>query len=131
MRWRAPHLFMGAACAGCALANAARVPVPAAALAALAAGAFALVLADPRVRLGAAAVVVALGAWTWGSVRLTELDRSVLVSRIGTVEHALVEVDEPPKAGSFDQRARAVLLRWGTLRPYPLVTLASWLNSMA
>ena len=53
----------------------------------------------------------------WGSLRLTDLDRSVLVSRIGTVEQALVEVDETPKAGSFDQRARAVLLRWGTERP--------------
>jgi competence protein ComEC len=62
-------------------------------------------------------MAVALGGWAWGSVRLAELDRSMLVSHIGTVEHALVEVDEPPKAGSFDERARAVLLRWGTLTP--------------
>jgi competence protein ComEC len=108
---------MGAVCVGCALANAERVPVFPLALAAGTAGAFALVLADPRFRIGVAAVAVALGGWTWGSVRLAELDRSVLVSRIGTVEHAVVEVGEPPKAGSFDQRARGVLLRWGTLRP--------------
>ena len=86
-------------------------------LAACAAGAFALVFADQRSRHAAAAVAVILGGWAWGSARLVELDRSVLVSRIGTVEDALVEVDEPPKAGSFDQRARAVLLRWGQLQP--------------
>jgi competence protein ComEC len=68
-------------------------------------------------RVAAAAAAVAVGAWGWGSVRLAGLDGSVLVSRIGTVERALVQVDEPPRAGSFDQRARAVLLRWGTLKP--------------
>jgi len=108
---------MGAVCVGCALANAARVPVLPVALVAVTAGAFALVVTEPRFRVGAAAVAVALGGWGWGSARLAELDRSMLVSRIGTVEQAIVEVDEPPKAGSFDQRARAVLLRWGTLRP--------------
>jgi competence protein ComEC len=114
---------MGAVCAGCALANAARMPVLPLALSACTAGAFALVVTEPRCRIGAAAVAVALGGWAWGSVRLAELDRSVLVSRIGTVEQALVEVDEPPKAGSFDQRARAVLLRWGTLTPHEPVYL--------
>jgi competence protein ComEC len=104
-------------CVGCALANAAREPVLPVALAAGIAGAFALALAEPRFRVGAAAVAVVLGGWAWGSVRLAELDRSVLVSRISTVEQAVVEVGEPPKAGSFDQRARAVLLRWGTIRP--------------
>ena len=108
---------MAALCAGCALANAARVPTLPALLAAAAAGAFALVLAEPRSRFVVAVLAVALGGWAWGSVRLVQLDRSVLVSRIGTVEQALVEVEEQPKAGSFDQRARAVLLRWGTLRP--------------
>ena len=108
---------MGAACVGCALANAVRVPELSVALAAGVAAALALVVAGPRSRLAAAALAVALGGWAWGSVRLGELDRSVLVSRIGTVEHALVEVGEPPKAGTFDQRARAVLLHWGTLRP--------------
>src|SRR4051794_30366565 len=107
---------MAAACVGCALANATRVPVVAA-LAGLAAGVFAFLLSEPRFRGGAAVVAILLGGWTWGSARLNTLDRSVLVSRIGTVERAVVEVDEPPKAGSFDQRARAVLLRWGTSKP--------------
>jgi competence protein ComEC len=114
---------MGAVCAGCALANAAREPVLPVVLAAGVAGAFALCLADPRPRVAAAAVAVVLGGWAWGSVRLAELDRSVLVSRIGAVEQAVVEVAEQPKGGSFDQRARAVLLRWGTLRPGELVYL--------
>src|SRR5579871_638695 len=108
---------MAAACAGCALANAARVPAVPAVLLACAAAAVAFVAAGERARVPAVAVAVAVGAWAWGSARLVELDHSVLVSRIGTVERAIVEVDEPAKAGSFDQRARAVLLRWGTLRP--------------
>jgi competence protein ComEC len=108
---------MGAVCLGCALSNAARMPVLPLMLAAGTAGVFALVVTEPRFRVGAVAVAVALGGWAWGSVRLAELDRSILASRIGTVERAVVEVDEPPKAGSFDQRGRAVLLRWGMLRP--------------
>ncbi len=108
---------MGAVCVGCALANAARVPSVPAVLAAAAAGVFALAVRDEHRRVVVAAMAVVLGAWAWGSVRLDGLDRSTLVSRIGTVERALVEVDEPPKPGSFDQRARAVLLRWGALRP--------------
>jgi predicted membrane metal-binding protein len=120
---RLSYLVTGAVCAGCALANALRVPVLTLVLAAGASGALALVLADPRSRAGAAAVALALGGWAWGSVRLAELDRSALVSQIGTVEQAIVEVDEPPKAGSFDQRGRAVLLRWGRLKPHEQVYL--------
>jgi competence protein ComEC len=103
---------VGAVCVGCALAVGGRVP---ALLAVLAAG-VALVFFGRR-RTWVVVAAVALLAWAWGSARLGELDRSVLVSRIGTVERALVEVDEAPKPGSFDQRARAVLLRWGTLKP--------------
>lgn len=108
---------MGAACTGFAFANAARVPTLPSLLAAGVAGAIALALAlaEPRSRVVVAVVTVVLGSWAWGSARLAELDRSVLVSRIGTVEHARVEVDEDPKTGSFDQRARAVLVQWGTL----------------
>ncbi len=104
-------------CVGCALADSARVSALPVALTAATLGALTLTITDARFRCAAAAVAVALGGWAWGSVRLAELDRSVLVSRIGTVEQALVEVDEPPKAGSFDQRARALLLRWGPLKP--------------
>src|SRR5947209_5273466 len=111
-----PHAVVGALCVGCALANAARIPpLPAVIVATLAAVIAFLVSGRRRVLVVVAAV--ALAGWAWGSVRLVQLDRSVLVSRIGTVERAVVEVDEEPKAGSFDERARAVLLRWGSLKP--------------
>ncbi len=111
-----PHAVVGAVCVGCALANAVRIPpLPAVLVASLAAvGAF---IVSGRCHVPVVIAAVALAAWAWGSVRLVQLDRSVLVSRIGTVERAVVEVDEEPKEGSFDQRARAVLLRWGSLKP--------------
>jgi competence protein ComEC len=68
------------------------------------------------------AAVIAVG-WGWGSVRLGQLDHSVLAEQIGSAERAVVEVEEPPRAGSFDQRMRAVVLRWGTLRPHEPVLL--------
>ena len=49
-------------------------------------------------------------------MRLGQLDHSVLASRIGTAEWAVVEVEEPPKLESFDQRMKALVSRWGTLR---------------
>jgi len=123
VRLRTPHVLVGALCLGCSLANASRVGLLPAGIGAVLLGGAALFLAEERSRCLAAAVALALGGWGWGSLRLAQLDRSVLVSRIGTVERALVEVDEPPKAGSFDQRARAVLLRWGTLHPHEPVYL--------
>ena len=117
MTVRLPHVVVGALCAGCACANATRVGVLPAGLAAGGLGLAALCFADARGRCAALAAAVVASGWGWGSLRLAELDRSVLVPRIGTVEHALVQVDEPPRAGSFDQRARAVVLSWGTLRP--------------
>ena len=75
-----------------------------------------LALPEPGLRLALVAAAVAAGAWGWGSMRLTQLDHSVLTSRIGTAEWAVVEVQEPPKAESFDQRMKALVLRWGTLR---------------
>jgi competence protein ComEC len=115
--------LVGAACLGCAAANATRVGLLPAALAGAALGAVALSLTEPRARCALAALAVAAGGWGWGSLRLARLDRSSLVPRVGTVERALVEVDEPARPGSFDQRARAVVLRWGTLRPHEPVYL--------
>ncbi len=123
MTVRLPHVLVGAACVGCALANGARVGLFPVVLAAGLLGALALSLPDARFRTAVAAVAVVLAFWGWGSLRLAQLDRSALVSDVGTVERAVVEVDEPPKPGSFDQRARAVLLRWGTLRPHEPVYL--------
>jgi competence protein ComEC len=92
-------------------------------LVALTIAALAYAASDPRLRWGALAVAVALAGWAWGSLRLAALDRSALVAKIGTVEHALVELEEPPRAGTFDQRARALVLRWGTARAHETVLL--------
>jgi competence protein ComEC len=120
---RLPHALVGGLCVGCALANAAHVSLLPAVLAAGVVAALAASLGDAQARCVAAAVAVAVAGWGWGSLRLAQLDRSALVPRIGTVERAVVELEEPPRAGSFDQRMRAVVLRWGTLRRHEAVYL--------
>jgi competence protein ComEC len=113
---RFPYALVGALCVGFALSNLARMSVVPVLGAAGVLVSLALAASDPRVRLLLIACAVVSGAWGWGSIRLAELDRSVLASRIGTAEWAAVEVEEPPKAESFDQRMKALVLRWGTLR---------------
>src|SRR4051812_28795287 len=108
---------MGAMCLGCALANVARVPVHPVALVAGAPAAFALVVTEPRLPVGAAGGGGALGGGGGGGAGLVELDRSTLVPRMGGAERAVAGVDDPPRGGSFDRRARAAPPRWGTLRP--------------
>jgi competence protein ComEC len=108
---RAPYLLAAALCAGLAGATVVRVSVlPAAVLLGLAA------LGGARVPLGAAALVLVLAGWWWGSERLRTLDRSVLVPRIGTSERAVVELQEPPRPGRFSIRVRALVVRWGGVR---------------
>jgi competence protein ComEC len=116
VRARLPHAFVGALCLGFALANLGRLPLFPALLSAGVLAALALCSGDVRFRRTAAAAAVVAVAWTWGSVRLAQLDHSVLAARIGTFERALVEVEEPPRPGSFDQRMRVRVLRWGTVR---------------
>jgi ComEC/Rec2-related protein len=120
---RIPHAFVGALCLGFAMANIAR-PAAAPTLGATALlGSLGLFASERRSRLVLLfAAVIAVG-WGWGSVRLGQLDHSVLAGQIGTAERAVVEVEEPPRAGSFDQRTRAVVLRWGMLRPHEPVLL--------
>ncbi|HET7567564.1 MAG TPA: ComEC/Rec2 family competence protein [Gaiellaceae bacterium] len=122
-RARLPHALAAALCLGLAAATAARVAVVPAALAAAALLAAAVGASASRVRLVAAALALALGGWAWGSARLDRIDRSVLAPRIGTAERALVEVEEPPRHGSFELRVRALVLRWGELRPHEPVLL--------
>ena len=114
---------MGALCLGFALANLARP----AAVPALAVGAVLAVVgfaaSGSYLRAAALASALVAVAWGWGSIRLTQLDHSVLASRIGTAEWAVVEVEEPPRAGTFDQRMKALVLRWGTLRTHEPVLL--------
>jgi competence protein ComEC len=113
---RMPHAFVGALCFGFALANFMRPGlVPTLGVAAFM-GSLGLAVDEPRVRTAVLAAAVVVVAWGWGGIRLAQLDRSALVSRIGTAEPALVEVEEPARAGSFDQRLKVLVLRWGTER---------------
>jgi competence protein ComEC len=108
--------LVGALCVGFALANLSRPPVVPALLVAASLAGVGLAASDPRLEVAAFACAVVAVAWGWGSVRLAQLDRSVLASRIGTAEWAVAEVEEPPRPGSFDLRMKALVLRWGTLR---------------
>jgi competence protein ComEC len=80
--------------------------------------------AAPRhAALALAGLAMAALGWGWGGVRLAEIDHSVLAPRIGTAEHAVVEIQEPPRRGAFELRMRALVLRWGDLRPREPVQL--------
>lgn len=113
----------GSVCAGLAAATAARVAVQPALLGAAVLATSAFAASEPRLRLAGTALALALAGWAWGSVRLDSIDRSVLAPRIGTAERALVEIEEPPRRGTFDLRMRALVVRWGTLRPHEAVLL--------
>jgi len=56
-------------------------------------------------------------------VRLHQLEHSALLSHVGEGGRALVVTEEPPRVGRFDVRARAQVLRWGSLRPNEPVLL--------
>jgi competence protein ComEC len=101
-------VYAAALCAGLAAANVVRFS-PAPALAALACA-----------RVPCA---FAVAGWWWGSRRLHALEHSVLLPRVGTAERALVETQEPPRVGRFRTRVRALVLRWGELRPHEPVLL--------
>jgi competence protein ComEC len=106
---------VGALCLGFGLADLARPAiVPALGLAA-ALTSIGLAASEPRFRTAVLASAVVVLAWGWGVMRLDRLDSSVLASRIGTAEWAVAEVEEPPRPGTFDQRMKALVLRWGSL----------------
>ena len=101
-------MYAAALCAGLAAANVVRFsPTPALAA-----------LACARVPCA-----FAVAGWWWGSRRLHALEHSVLLPRVGTAERALVETQEPPRVGRFRTRVRALVLRWGELRPHEPVLL--------
>jgi len=120
---RAPHALGCALCVGLAGATVVRTGfatavLVAAALLALAAGA-----GSRPVALALGGLGLAVAGWGFGSVRLAAIDHSALAPRSGTAERAVVEVAEPPRTGSFEIRVRAVVLRWGGLRPHEPVLL--------
>jgi len=118
-----PHALGCALCLGLAAATVARVAVVPATLAAAALLALAAAASHPNAAIAVAALALAVAGWGWGSARLTAIDRSVLAPRIGSTERAVVEVEEPPRSGSFELRMRALVLRWGELRPNEPVLL--------
>jgi competence protein ComEC len=118
-----PSLLVAALCLGLTgalllRANALVVVAAVASAVAVAVGAH-----EPRVRVVAFAVTLALVGWWWASHRLATLDASVLAPRIGTAERAVVEIQEPPRPGRFETRVRALVVRWGELRPSEPVLL--------
>jgi competence protein ComEC len=113
---RLPHAFVGSLCLGFAVANVARPAIAQILGAAVVLALVSLAAREPHFRAATLAAAVVVVAWGWGGIRLARLDHSVLASRIGTAEWAVLEVEEPPRLGTFDQRMMALVLRWGGLR---------------
>jgi competence protein ComEC len=116
-------VLVGAVCVGCGLANVGRPALIGALEVAVVLALLGVAASDPRLRLALVASAVVVAAWAWGSVRLDRLDRSVLAPRIGTAEIAVVEVEEPPRSGEFNQRMKGLVLRWGMERVHEPVWL--------
>src|SRR5262245_62164478 len=82
-----------------------------------------LAASEPRLRAAVLASAVVLVAWGWGAIRLAQLASTSLTSRIGTAGWSVAEADEPSRLGPFDQRMKALVLRWGSLRVHEPVLL--------
>jgi competence protein ComEC len=121
--FRTPHALGCAVCVGLTGATVARIGLVPAALVAAASLALAAGATSPQAALGLAGLGLAVAGWGIGSVRLAVIDHSALAPLIGTAERAVVEVEEPARRGSFEQRVRAVVLRWRDLRPREPVLL--------
>jgi len=100
-----PQLLAAGLCGGLAFANIARIGV-AAAVALVAA----VAAAAPRVALAAACLAVA--GWWWGSVRLDQLDRTMLGLHVGEAARARIVVTAPVRHGQFELRAPGVVTRY-------------------
>ncbi len=98
------HVVALACVGGLASANVFRLEVSLWVAAVVAAAA--LVMPRPLWRI---ALVVAVAAWWWGSVRLDALDRSVLAPQVGTAGRALAVTTAEARIGLFNQRQFARL----------------------
>ena len=98
----APHLAAGGFCAGLSLALAARAPAAWLAAAALALVAVAAIVPRRRVELVALGLVA--GGWWLASVRLEDMDRSLLVAAVGQAAPARLEVTGPARTSQFTTR---------------------------
>jgi competence protein ComEC len=111
-----PYVLAGAACAGLALSNAARLSALAVALLAVGAAFAAAFMADPRARIALLALALLLAGWWWGSLRLNAIDSSLLAPLAGQRAAARIVVTGPAGTGGFDLRVPARLTRFGSFR---------------
>ena len=110
-RW-APHVLLGALCAGLAAANIARTSVSALLIAGL------VVIAAATLPRAATVHVLACGAllltgWWWASARLEAIDRSVLVPEIGQAGRFVLAITGPGRRSEFSLRIPAQVRRFG------------------
>jgi competence protein ComEC len=115
-------LLAGSLCAGLVLATIARAGSPLVALVAVGVGVAAVVVDGPP-RFVCIALALALAGVWWGSVRLTALDRSVLVARIGQTARVEAVVTGPARRSLFQLRAPAQVRRLDRLRVREAVLL--------
>jgi competence protein ComEC len=107
-----PALLVTAMCFGIALANWVRAP-PIALAAGLALAAVALVVVRGGLALLVLAVGLGIAGLWWGGLRDAALDRSVLASRVGDAERAVVTVTAPPRVSTYSIRAFVIVSRFG------------------
>ena len=102
------HVLVAACAVGLAASDAVRARTP---LACAVVAAVAAALGAPRgwARVCVAAALLAVAGWSWGSVRLEQLDRSALAPRIGTARRFVAVTTAEARAGSFAQRQFAVV----------------------
>jgi competence protein ComEC len=103
------HVIALACVVGLASANAVRLHDPVSVFL----GSLAVLVVVPRgpARLAVAAAVVLVASWWWGSVRLGQLDRSVLAPSLGTAARLEAVVTSEARVGSFAQRQFARVRR--------------------
>ena len=106
-----PALALAALAAGLAASNWLSLPWPAGAVACLSAAAASFSLPGP-VRLALAVVALAAAGLWWGGLRLHELDRSFLSSRIGQPAAARAVVTGAASRSPFAVRATAEVQRF-------------------
>lgn len=109
-----PQHVAAAAALGLAASVAVRCTWPALALiAALAVAGSAFARPERAASLVVGGAVLA--ALWWGGTRLADLDRSMLLARVGWAETTLVTVTGPPRRGRFELRLPARVARFGRL----------------
>jgi competence protein ComEC len=109
-----PQRVAAAAALGLAASLVVRCTWPALAVGAAAALAGSAFARPERAAFLVAAAAVLATLW-WGSSRLAELDRSVLLARVGWAETTVVTVTGPPRRGRFELRLPARVARFGRL----------------